>query len=139
MSRQLQKFNARVLVVEDYFVNLDLIKEMLEMMNCTVDTAEDGEQALEQYHLNSYDLILMDIQMPKKDGLQATREIRDIEKNENKKYTPIVAVTANAMEEDRIESLDSGMDDFITKPIKIGDLEGILSKYTKRADDSEEQ
>lgn len=139
MSRQLQKFNARVLVVEDYFVNLDLIKEMLEMMNCTVDTAEDGEQALEQYHLNSYDLILMDIQMPKKDGLQATREIRDIEKKENKKYTPIVAVTANAMEEDRIESLDSGMDDFITKPIKIGDLEGLLSKYTKRADDSAEQ
>lgn len=133
MSRPLQKFNAHVLIVEDYFVNLDLTKEMLEMMNCTVDTAEDGEQAIERYRENSYDLILMDIQMPKKDGLEATREIREIEKKENKKYTPIVAVTANAMEEDRIQSLDVGMDDFVTKPVKISELEAILSKYTTPA------
>jgi len=137
MSRQLLKFDAHVLIVEDYFVNLDLTKEMLEMLHCTVDTAEDGEQALQQYRENSYDLILMDIQMPVKDGLQATREIRELEKTEGKKYTPIVAVTANAMEEDRIESLNAGMDDFITKPIKIAHLETILSKYTKLSEGSE--
>ncbi|MCB1111546.1 MAG: response regulator [Chlamydiales bacterium] len=120
--------NARILVVEDYLVNLELTKEMLEMMNCAVDGAEDGEEALELYDIYEYDLIFMDIQMPKKDGFQTTSAIREAEEK-GKKYTPIVALTANALAGDREKYLASGMDDYLSKPIRSTDLAKVLEKY----------
>lgn len=127
-----EKDQGKVLIVEDYFINMDLTKEMLEMLNCISDTAEDGNEAIEQYNSNSYDLILMDIQMPNKDGIEAAKEIRQIESTQNKQYTPIVAVTANVMEEDRVKCLNAGMDDFITKPLKLSELKKVVQKYVNK-------
>lgn len=124
----IKKFNLHVLAVDDYLINLELTKEMLEMMGCEVDTAENGQEALELYHQNKYDLIFLDVQMPGLDGLQVTREIRKNEKEE--KHVPIVALTANALQGDEEKCLEAGMNGYLSKPIKIKDLEEILTKFS---------
>ena len=116
---------ARLLVADDFPINVELISEMLEMMNCKVDTVENGEEAYEKHMENDYDLILMDIQMPVLDGYQATKKIKESEK----KNPIIVAITANALSGDKDKCLAAGMDDYISKPIKGVALEEILSKY----------
>lgn len=118
---------TRILVADDYFVNHELTREMLEMMECDVDVAEDGEAALSMFKENSYDMIFMDIQMPEMDGYDATREIRKLEKTGE--HIPIVAITANAMEGDKEKCIKAGMDDYICKPLKGEDLETVLSQY----------
>lgn len=123
----LKKFDARVLVVDDYGVNLDLTKEMLEMLSCEVDTAENGKEALQLYNQNKYDCIFLDVQMPEIDGLEVTRKIRLSEGKEQ--HVPIIAVTANALDGDEKACLDAGMDGYIAKPIKLKDLENILSQF----------
>ncbi len=105
---------ARVLLVEDDEVNRTIASFLLEDMGHRVEIAEDGEQAVAMATGRTYDLILMDMQMPRMDGLEATRHIRAGAANAR---TPIVAITANAFERDRSACLDAGMDDFITKPI----------------------
>ncbi len=122
-----KKFNAHILVVDDYDINLELTKEMLEMLNCKVDTAENGKTALLLLEQNSYDCIFMDIQMPELDGFQLTREIRLKEREDQHVF--IFALTANALQGDEEKCLQAGMDAYISKPIKIKDLENILSKY----------
>lgn len=129
MEKILAKFNAHILVVDDYLVNQEMTKEMLEIMSCTVDVAEDGRQAVQLAQKNKYDLIFMDIQMPEMDGIMATREIRKIEGNS--KHTPIIALTANALPGDREKYLDAGLDDYLSKPIRSKDLEIMLRKYLK--------
>lgn len=119
---------TRILVVEDYFINQEVIKEMLEIMLCSVDVAENGAEAVEKYKTGDYQIVLMDIQMPIKDGFDATRDIRQLEANTNK-HTIIVALTANALEGDREKCLQAGMDDYISKPIMAENLEQILNKY----------
>ena len=121
------KFNASILVVEDNFMNQELIKALLTKMDCDVDAASDGEEALEMFQEAQYDIVFMDILMPKKDGYQVTREIREMESGQ--KRTPIVAVTANAMMGDQEKCLAAGMDDYIAKPIRGEHLEVILSKH----------
>lgn len=121
------KFNANILVVEDNFMNQELLKALLSQMDCDVDTASDGEEALEMFQDSEYDLIFMDILMPKKDGYQVTREIRQLEAGQQ--HIPIVAVTANAMMGDQEKCLAAGMDDYIAKPIRGEHLEVILSKH----------
>lgn len=120
---------TRVLVVDDYTVNLELTKEILESFDCEVDTAENGETALNLETNNAYDMILMDIQMPDMDGYEVTRKIRSRE--EGKKRTPIIAVTANTSAGEQENCLKAGMDDFVQKPIRIKELENILKKYIK--------
>lgn len=128
MSEKLStKFNATVLVVEDNFMNQELIKALLSKMDCDVEAASDGEEALEMFQETQYDMIFMDILMPKKDGYQVTREIRQLENGQGR--TPIVAVTANAMMGDQEKCLAAGMDDYIAKPIRGEHLEVILSKH----------
>lgn len=117
----------KILVVEDYFINRELIVEFLQLMDCEVDTAEDGVEAVNAFKANGYDLILMDIQMPKMDGYQATREIRKLE--EEGQRVPIVAVTANAMEGDREKCLEAGMDEYLSKPIEFEVFEKVLKKF----------
>jgi PAS domain S-box-containing protein len=104
----------RVLVVEDNPVNRKVAVGMLNQLGYQADVAEDGVAAVEAFNANRYDAILMDCQMPRMDGYDATRAIRSME---TKTRTPIVAMTASAMASDREQCLAAGMDDFLTKPV----------------------
>jgi signal transduction histidine kinase/ActR/RegA family two-component response regulator len=110
----------RILLVEDNTVNQMLAMGMLQKLGCPADLARDGEEALEKVRRVDYDLVLMDMQMPKMDGLTATRAIRAMSL---RNQPQIVALTANAMESDRQLCLSAGMNDFLAKPFKIGELQ----------------
>ena len=116
-----------MLLVEDVLPNQVIARTMLEKMGLTVDVADDGQQAIFQFEIGKYDLILMDCRMPLVDGYQATVKIRSSEAG--KGHTPIIALTTNASQEDRELCRNSGMDDIITKPFKRADLEKCLSKW----------
>jgi CheY-like chemotaxis protein len=121
------RFNARVLVAEDYQVNQQLAKRLLEKMGCSVDVAQNGVEVLNRIDGSQYDIIFMDCLMPEMDGYEATRRIRSQEKGD---HTTIVAITANALEGEREKCLHAGMDDYISKPVKALDLEEMLEKYS---------
>lgn len=104
----------RVLLVEDDDFNREIGVFLLQDVGLQVDLAVDGEQAVEMVSRNSYVLVLMDMQMPRMDGLQATRQIRSML---GQRHLPIVAMTANAFNEDRFRCVEAGMDDFVTKPV----------------------
>ena len=127
----------RVLVVEDNPVNRDVAVAMLEAIGCAVRTAADGAQAAETCAESSFDLVFMDCQMPVVDGFEATRRIRAHEASGSRpdqaRRTPIVALTAHALREDREACIASGMDDFITKPFERDDLEAMLAKWVPEA------
>ncbi len=118
----------KILLVEDNYINQKVISLMLQNINIQVDVASNGLEAIDMFEKNEYNLILMDIRMPKMDGLQATQHIKKTLKYQ-KINIPIVAVTANAFNEDRKLALDNGMDDFLSKPIRPHELEGVLEKY----------
>ena len=121
------KSRAHALVVEDNIINQKLIKILLETYNLTVSTASDGNEAVKITADNKYDIIFMDIDMPHKNGIIATHEIKE-SFGQNIK-TPIVALTAMAMEGDKEMLLAEGLDDYLSKPLTKWKLEGILSKY----------
>lgn len=127
MKEHYIQFSASILVVEDYPVNQELTKELLEMMGCEVEVVESGQEAIEAVKRNNYDMIFMDIQMPDMDGYEATKEIRRIEKSA--KHVPIIALTANALQGDREKCLSAGMDDYVSKPFRAAELETILKKF----------
>jgi CheY-like chemotaxis protein len=108
-------------------VNQKLAKRLLEKMGHSVEIAVDGKVAVSMYQDNEYDLILMDVQMPQMDGLEATKRIREIENSTNGKHVPIVAMTARAMKGDRQICIDAGMDDYLAKPFKTKELNQILA------------
>jgi len=110
----------KVLLVEDNNVNVLLATKFLDRWGVVYDVSENGEEAIENVKTNNYDLVLMDIQMPVMDGLEATRYIRTMP--EEKKDVPILALTASAMLEIRDEVFKAGMDGFITKPFMPNDL-----------------
>ena len=116
----------RILIVDDEPVNLEVARFLLEESGLRVDTAEDGAEATRRSGATNYALILMDIQMPKLDGLSATRLIRQTPGYE---FTPILAMTANAFTEDRRYCLEAGMSDFLTKPFNPDVLFGILLRW----------
>lgn len=124
-----------VLVADDYPINLELTKEMLEIMECTVDSAEDGFEAVKLCNKNKYDVIFMDVQMPNMDGYKATQEIR--KQGSKNCGTVIIAITANALSGDKERCIEAGMDDYISKPIKGINLEDMLIKYIR--DGNEQQ
>ncbi len=116
-----KKFN--ILVAEDNTINQKVAMATVRQLGHDVEVAVNGKMALELFRNNEYDFILMDVQMPVMDGITATKKIRELEKEKkNKKKVIIVAVTANAMKEDREKCLTSGMDHYITKPFKTEDL-----------------
>ena len=116
------KARARVLVAEDNPVNQRVASHMLSKLGYRCDIASNGKEAVEMLAQLPYDLVLMDCQMPEMDGYTATRSIRQREGADGR-HTPIIAMTANAMREDRARCLDAGMDGFIPKPIALEELE----------------
>ncbi|MGB0723340.1 MAG: response regulator [Gammaproteobacteria bacterium] len=119
----------RVLLVEDNPVNRKVAQALLKRLNLNVVNAENGHEALECLRQSRFDLVLMDVQMPEMDGLEATRRLRARESELDLPHTPVVALTANAMATDRSDCRDVGMDDFIAKPIKRDILERVLSRW----------
>jgi CheY-like chemotaxis protein len=116
----------QVLLVEDNAVNRLLASEMLVLLGCEVTLAHDGWQAISLAGSRRFDIVLMDLQMPELDGIAATRRIREREAERGIMPTPILALTANALSEDRDACFDAGMNGFLTKPVGLEALESTL-------------
>ncbi len=123
------QFNGKILIAEDNIINQKLIKQILIKYGIEVELANNGLEAFDKVKNHKYDLILMDIQMPIMDGIEATHEILNYEKEENLKHTPIVALTANALKGDRERFMNNGLDDYLAKPIDNNELLFILKKF----------
>lgn len=125
--------NKKILLVEDNELNREIAVELLKEEGFILDTAEDGTIAVEKMRTakpGQYDLILMDIQMPIMDGYEATRQIRKL-KNPETANIPIIAMTANAFEEDRQKALEAGMNEHVAKPIDLARLLEVVKKVLK--------
>jgi CheY-like chemotaxis protein len=114
-------------VVEDVIANQALMKAFLNIFGCGTDIANNGQEAIEKIKTNSYDMCLMDVQMPVMGGIEATEIIR----REISKDIPIIALTAAAMKEDKDKCMECGMNDYLTKPIDKKKLKEIISKWKK--------
>ncbi|GAB5387511.1 MAG: hypothetical protein Alpg2KO_04790 [Alphaproteobacteria bacterium] len=114
----------RILVVEDSRINQRVAVKLLEQLGCSTDVADNGKLAVEKLSdpSHGYDAVLMDMQMPVMDGVQATRLIRAAELEQGRSRVPVIAVTANALKGDRQSCLDAGMDEYLSKPFKKSDL-----------------
>jgi CheY-like chemotaxis protein len=119
----------RVLLAEDNSINQKVAQAMLAREGCTVDVAENGLQAVAMATANTYDLILLDCQMPEMDGYEAAAAIRKLEQGNRR--TPIVAATASAFLEDKARCLAAGMDDYISKPITKSSLAVVLERWLR--------
>jgi signal transduction histidine kinase/DNA-binding response OmpR family regulator len=121
----------KVLLVEDNPVNRTLTQRLLEKLGCDVMTANDGEAAVNLWQWHPFDLIFMDCIMPRMDGFEATRRLRQWEAEQRTDRVPVVALTASAMEEDEEEARRAGMDSFVAKPVNIEMLRAVLEQYCK--------
>jgi two-component system, sensor histidine kinase and response regulator len=128
VSSTLHEKKLRVLLAEDNAVNQRVVLYRLRMLEHHADLAQDGVEALRLFDEHEYDVILMDIHMPKLDGYSATAEIRRREEERNRKHTWIIAITANALPEDREKCLAAGMDDYLAKPVQARALVHALEK-----------
>lgn len=125
-------FAGRVLVVDDNFTNRKVIEALLMKLGLNVTSVEDGQECLNVIAAGeAADLILMDLQMPILDGYETTAQIRQWEAENDRPHRPIIALTADAFEEHRLQCLAAGMDDFLTKPIAMDALTSILGKWLK--------
>ncbi len=120
---------GHVLLAEDNEVNQIVATGMLESLGCQVHIVSNGQQAVEALQQQSYDLVLMDCQMPVMDGFAAAQVLRDNEQAEPQRHTPIVALTAHAMAQDREQCLAAGMDDYLSKPYTQEGLHAVLSRW----------
>lgn len=121
-----------ILVAEDDAVNRKVITSFLALLHVSYDVVSNGREAVKAFKANKYDLVLMDIQMPHMDGVEATLKIRSLEITKELKMTPIIALTANALKEDKEKCLKAGMDDYITKPITKAKIKNVLEAYFKK-------
>jgi len=127
---------SNILLVEDNLTNQEIIKGLLENSKINIDIANNGKEAVNLYKINEkkYELIFMDMQMPIMDGIEATKIIRKLNKD-----IPIIALTANAMKDDKISTKNAGMNEHLSKPIEVDKLFSILLKYiSKKADTSKQ-
>lgn len=120
-----------ILVVEDARENQFVIKAYLKKDPCVIQTAENGLVALEMFKHGNWDLVLMDVEMPVMDGLTATKKLRKWEKAHQKTPTPVIALTAHALKEDRQKCLDAGCDEYLSKPIKKAKLREAIRRFEK--------
>ena len=120
----------KILATDDVPVNQELIKAILEKRGHTVTLAANGLEAIDSWRKGSYDLLLMDVQMPEMDGLEATARIRQEEKSAGAVHVPIIAMTAYAMTGDRERCIQAGMDDYVTKPINPSELHSVIARVT---------
>lgn len=112
-SEEKKEYNFDILLAEDNIVNQEVAKIILSELNCNTEMAVNGLEAVQKAQLKHFDVILMDLQMPEMDGYEATKKIRCFDMQ-----TPIVALTGHAMEQDRLNCLESGMNDYLTKPVE---------------------
>jgi PAS domain S-box-containing protein len=122
----------RVLLVEDYEGNIVVLSYILSSLDFDYDVAKTGLQAIQFWKERHYDLILMDIQMPEMDGLTATRTIRKMEEEQGVENTPIIGLTAHALVADKQKCIDSGMNDYLSKPIVEAELKAVILKMLER-------
>lgn len=122
-----QKLDLRLLLIEDHPLNRKVAKLMIEDFGCQLDMAEDGSTGIEMFKKNSYDLIITDIGLPKMDGIQVIKCIRELETKEE--HIPIIALTAHVLENDKDNFLQAGADDVLTKPMTPDELIRILKKW----------
>jgi PAS domain S-box-containing protein len=127
-NRVTQLLHSRVLVVEDNPINQIVVKGMLEKLGCQAEVLSDGGDAVRELGKAHYDMVLMDIQMPGIDGLEATRRIRSLSTFSSR--IPIVALTASAMTEDRQACLAAGANDFLSKPLSLEALRTAVSRWS---------
>jgi CheY-like chemotaxis protein/HPt (histidine-containing phosphotransfer) domain-containing protein len=123
--------SPHVLLAEDNLINQKVAAIMLEKLGCNVDVAANGQRAIEMFDTTPYDMVFMDVQMPEMDGYEATSVIR--KKEGLSKHTPIVALTASALHQERQKCLEYGMDDYIAKPTKKEDLQKALSQWLNQS------
>ena len=124
-----RRYSGNVLLVEDNPVNQKVAVRFLERMGCSVRVADNGVEAVRACEDNTFDIVLMDMQMPVMDGLTATTRIRERETGDGRKNVPIVALTANAMANQLERCMEAGMNDFLTKPLEIPRLHEVLTKF----------
>ena len=132
-SPALDRRELRVLLAEDNPVNQRVSRTMLERLGCTVTLAIDGRAAAEAFATMAFDLVFMDCQMPVMDGFEATAAIRAAEHASGAARVPIVAMTANASEEDRVRCLGAGMDEHLAKPVKSSTIQAVLERLCRDA------
>jgi two-component system, sensor histidine kinase and response regulator len=130
VTRPLQFDNVHILLVEDNLINQDVAVSILQKNGVEVDAVNNGLEALQALEKTAYDMVLMDMQMPEMDGLQATRLIRDVSSAVLNHQIPIVAMTANAMRRDQEACLQAGMDDYLSKPFNPTELMAKISRWT---------
>jgi CheY-like chemotaxis protein len=128
-----ERRDLSILVAEDNPVNQKLLVRVLQQLGYSADLAGDGKEVLKAVDRTRYNLIFMDVHMPEMDGLEAARRIVNAAKQGERPV--IVAVTADALQGDREKCIDAGMDDYITKPIRVADIQGVLERWGKAADE----
>ncbi|OSM04341.1 hybrid sensor histidine kinase/response regulator [Magnetofaba australis] len=120
---------TRLLLVEDDRINQKVFNGLLKRLGLRVEIAENGQQALERLLAEPFDLVFMDCQMPIMDGFTAARQWRQTEAEQRRPHTPIIAITAFALDGDREKCLEAGMDDYLPKPIQAGELERVIAHW----------
>lgn len=130
-KEELNFAHCRILLVEDNDINREIACELFSSRGLVVDTAKKGQEAVERFTQSQngyYKLILMDIQMPVLNGYEATREIRKLQ-GTYAADIPIIALTANIFQDDIVKAMESGMNDYVTKPINMPEVEKTLQKW----------
>ncbi|CAK7008038.1 MAG: Sensor histidine kinase RcsC [Phascolarctobacterium sp.] len=128
-------FAGRVLLAEDNAINMEIAAEFIKLCGGEAEMAWDGSEAVSMVTAAAdgyYDLIFMDIQMPRLDGYEATRKLRQLEQQQGRSHTPIVAMSANAFAEDVDKAYEAGMDGYISKPITLGEVRQYLQRYSQQ-------
>ena len=130
MSDTQSDFKLHILVVEDNPVNQMVARKLLEKLGCSVVVVENGQEAVERVSGEAFDLVLMDCMMPVMDGYEATKSIRS--SGLPCSQIPIIAFTANTMEEDQLACQQAGMDDFIDKPVTVVKMTALLQRWSEK-------
>ncbi len=130
-----RRADKRILIAEDNAINQKLAVILLSKAGFSADTVENGLEAVQKIKSGGYSAVLMDVQMPEMDGYEATQHIREWESN--RQHIPIIAMTAHAMKGDRERCLEHGMDDYVSKPLDLKILLGVLDRWLKLSEQEE--